>query len=121
MPHRIETVDRKRILIWEAPAGTLASEADVSQLLAAAWENDVDWVAVETATLHDNFFRLETRLAGDVLQKMVNYGVKLTVVGDITPWLERSNAFRAFVAEANRQRPPGFVASLDSLLAGTAA
>lgn len=103
------------LLVWNAPANAIAREADVNDLLAAAWENDVTWVAVRTDVLHDDFFRLDTGLAGAILQKLVNYGVRLAVIGDIEPWLARSEAFSAFVREANRGRTTSFVATIDAL------
>ncbi|VVE45676.1 hypothetical protein PPN31114_04399 [Pandoraea pneumonica] len=111
----IIAIDNVPLLVWNAPANAIAREADVNELLAAAWENDVTWVAVHTDVLHDDFYRLETGLAGAMLQKLVNYGVKLAVIGDITPWLARSEAFSAFVREANRGRTTAFTTTLEAL------
>ncbi|WP_084656055.1 DUF4180 domain-containing protein [Pandoraea norimbergensis] len=112
----IVTLDHRPVLIWNAPANALSREADVGDLLSAAWENDVDWVALHTHVLHDDFFRLETGLAGVILQKLVNYRVKLTIIGDIESWLARSEAFRAFVRETNRGNTASFVATFDTFL-----
>ncbi|EAR11112.1 DUF4180 domain-containing protein [Reinekea blandensis] len=47
-----------------------------------------------------DFFDLKTGLAGEILQKFVNYRMQLTVIGD---WRQiRSNALRDFIRECNR-------------------
>ncbi|WP_231748166.1 DUF4180 domain-containing protein [Burkholderia sp. ABCPW 14] len=56
---------------------------------------------------HDDFFRLDTCVAGHLVQKLINYGVKLAVVGDIDAPLARSRALRALVRETNRAMRSG--------------
>lgn len=46
------------------------------------------------------FFDLKTKIAGDILQKYVNYGVKLAIVGDFSS--VESNSLNAFIIECNR-------------------
>nr|WP_231747194.1 DUF4180 domain-containing protein [Burkholderia sp. BDU5] len=47
--------------------------------------------------MHDDFFRLDSCVAGHFVQKLINYGVKRAVVGDIDAPLARSRALRALV------------------------
>lgn len=47
----------------------------------------------------NDFFDLSTKLAGDILQKIVNYNVKLAIVGDFS--LYNSNALKDFIYECN--------------------
>ncbi|WP_244108535.1 DUF4180 domain-containing protein [Burkholderia anthina] len=91
-------------------------ESDALDLVALAHEHQADWIVVPAEALHDDFYRLDSGLAGAVLQKLVNYGVRLGVVGDIGRWLTRSEALRALVREANRGQSVWFVASEDDLL-----
>ena len=62
------------------------------------------------ARLDPAFFDLRSGVAGDIVQKFVNYGLRLAVVGDISESLERSGALRDFVRESNRGRQVWFVA-----------
>ncbi len=104
------------MLVLDPPAAPLQRESDALDLVALAHEHQADWIVVPAEALHDDFYRLDSGLAGAVLQKLVNYGVRLGVVGDIGRWLTRSEALRALVREANRGQSVWFVASEDDLL-----
>lgn len=92
-------------------------EADAGELLSAAFGNEAEWIAVTTAQLSPDFFRLGTGLAGAVVQKLVNYGCKLAVIGDIEAALAKSAPLRDFVWESNRGHHLWFVKTLDELKA----
>ena len=53
-----------------------------------------------------DFFRLETRIAGNMLQKLTNYRMKCAIVGDISAPLAASGALRA-CASPTRAAPSG--------------
>ncbi|AFQ47456.1 alpha/beta hydrolase [Burkholderia cepacia GG4] len=116
MPDRLVHAAGRRVLLRDSAANLVQRESDALDLVALAHEHDADWVAVPAAALHDDFYRLDSGLAGAVLQKLVNYGVRLAVVGDIGGWLARSDALRALVRESNRGASVWFVASEDDLL-----
>ena len=56
------------------------------------------------------FFALATGVAGAVVQKFVNYRLRLVVVGDVSEHVAASTALRDFVREANRGGQTWFVA-----------
>lgn len=109
------TMGGKRVLVMMENAPRVESERDVDALIVACREYDTSWVALRGASLHDDFFRLETGMAGHVVQKLINYGLHVAVVGDITAWLGRSRALRAWVNESNRGNTFWFVADLNEL------
>ncbi|AOJ08033.1 alpha/beta hydrolase [Burkholderia mayonis] len=84
-------------------------------MIVAARERDATWIALPPEQRHDDFFRLDTCVAGHLVQKLINYGVKLAVVGDIDAPLARSRALRALVRETNRGDAFWFVADFDAL------
>ncbi|RFZ78862.1 DUF4180 domain-containing protein [Lacrimispora amygdalina] len=47
----------------------------------------------------EDFFRLSTCLAGEILQKYVNYGVKMAVIGDFSVYT--SKPLKDFIYESN--------------------
>ncbi|WP_338596558.1 DUF4180 domain-containing protein [Saccharopolyspora sp. SCSIO 74807] len=49
------------------------------------------------------------------MQKFTSYGVRLAIIGDITPHLAASSALRALVRESNRARHVWFLPDLDAL------
>ena len=103
----------------DAEGPLLATPADFSQLIGAAWGRDVDAIVIPVARLHRDFFVLSTRLAGEALQKLTQHGLMLVVLGDVSAHLEKSRALRDFVREANRGRHARFVASEAELAALT--
>lgn len=90
---------------------------DVTAVIGEAFGARADWVAVPVDRLPPRFFALRTRWAGEVLQKFVNYRLKVAVVGDIGPALAASAALRDFVREANAGRQVWFLDSEADLAA----
>ena len=74
-----------------------------------------DVVAIPVTRLDDRFFDLSSGLAGEIMQKFVNYQVRLAIVGDISAHLAASSALRALVLESNRGRHIWFVPDLEAL------
>jgi hypothetical protein len=62
----------------------------------------------------DAFFDLSSRVAGEILQKVSNYSMKLAIVGDFTQYASRS--LRDFIHESNRTGQVVFVATLEQAL-----
>lgn len=48
------------------------------------YETDYDRIVIHKALLSEGFFDLKTRLAGEILQKFINYQLKAAVVGDFS-------------------------------------
>ena len=72
-------------------------------------------VAIPVARLGSAFFDLRTGIAGEIAQIAVNYRLKLAIVGDISDYVARSNAFRDWVVECNRGEGVRFVLSIAEL------
>lgn len=104
-----------RILRFAEDGPPLAHERDVNDFISAAWEAKADWVAIPTARLGPDFLRLSTRVAGEVIQKFVNYHVGLAIMGDISAEVAASGALRDFVYESNQGRNVWFVADAAEL------
>jgi hypothetical protein len=78
--------------------GGLARAEDALEVISACFEASADRVLVEAKALPPEFFTLSTRFAGEFLQKLANYGVRLAgVFPDETAYPER---FREFLREA---------------------
>lgn len=104
-----------RVLICGEDGERLESERDIGTFLGAAWAEDAALVAIPVARINADFFRLNTRLAGETAQKFVNYRIQLAIIGDISPWLAESKALRDFVYEANRGQALWFLDDLAAL------
>jgi hypothetical protein len=60
-------------------------------------------------------FHLRTGVAGKMLQKFVNSGVKLAILGDVSAYTAASSALRDFIYESNRGEAIWFVADRHEL------
>ena len=62
--------------------------------------------------VNPEFFDLKTKLAGDILQKAVNYRMKVAIVGEFSKY--ESNSLKAFMVECNRGRQIFFVGNRET-------
>lgn len=69
---------------------------------------DVHLVIRKEDVLED-FFDLKTRIAGEILQKFVNYNMAVAIVGDFSGYSSKS--LKDFIYESNKGRSVFFVES----------
>ena len=93
----------------------LATERDATDAVAAGWSAGAGMVAIPLSRLPDDIFTLSNRRLGEMMQKFVNYRMRLAILGDIGPAIAASDAFRDFVREANRRPEVWFVADIAEL------
>ena len=93
----------------------LASEADALDLMGQLYGQEVDLIVLPVERLDPGFFDLRTGIAGAVTQKLLNYGFRLAIVGDIDRFTSGSAALAAYVRESNRGRQVWFVPDVDAL------
>ena len=92
--------------------GVLVKDAGGFLSLMMEAHANADRVALHAENIDPAFFNLRSGMAGDILQKLVNYRMKLAIVGDISEHLEKSEALKALVRESNRGRDVRFVATI---------
>ena len=112
----VETVNGVRILRVPAEGPAIGTEQDALDLIGETYGQEVDLIAVPAARLHPDFLRLRTRMAGDFMQKMQNYGLRLAIVGDISAAVAGSPALRDFVYESNSIGRMVFVQDEDEMI-----
>ena len=113
----VEILNGAPIWLCDAEGPPLSTSRDATDIIGDAYGSDVVAIALPAARLADEVFDLSTRLAGEFVQKFVNYGVTLAIVGDISAHVAASAALRDFVTESNRGRHLWFVDDLDALAA----
>ncbi len=102
------------VLVLDPAGPVIATEQDALDLIGAAFLG-AQVVAVPASRLDARFFTLGNRFAGDVMQKFVNYRLRLAIVGDISAHLTESSALRALVHESNKGGHVWFLPDLDAL------
>ena len=75
--------------------------------LSARYETGADRIAIDKSVIAEEFFILSTGLAGEVLQKFINYHIKAAIWGDYSRYT--SKPLRDFIYESNHGRDFFFV------------
>lgn len=77
--------------------------------MSVSHETGVVNIILPKSCISEDFFILSTKLAGDVLQKYINYGIKLAIFGDFSPYT--SKPLHDFIYESNNGKDFFFVAT----------
>lgn len=91
-----------------------ATISTTQQFLQMIMDSAADAVIVHKENIHESFFDLKSGLAGDMLQKVVNYRLRLAIVGDFSVY--ESKSLKAFIVESNRSNTIVFVNTVEKAL-----
>jgi hypothetical protein len=108
-------LDGTRILEFSVNDAEVSAALDSSALISLAIEHRAGLVILPASEVGNGFFQLKTGVAGDLIQKFVNYRLRLAIIGDLTAYAEQSAALRAFISESNRGRTLWFSPTLADL------
>ena len=87
----IEPTDREKVVTDAQSALDLA--------MTVQYTLDANRIAIPKTAIADAFFILSSGLAGEILQKYVNYHVKIAIFGDFSRYT--SKPLRDFLYESN--------------------
>lgn len=71
-------------------------------IITVKYETGCTNIAVNKEAIINDFFVLSTCLAGEILQKFINYGVRFAIYGDFTKYT--SKPLKDFMYESNNGR-----------------
>lgn len=80
-------------------------------LMTVKYEKDCGRLILDQTAVCEAFFRLSSGIAGEVLQKFINYHTKLAIVGDFSKY--SSQPLRDFIYECNHGNDIFFVGNLE--------
>lgn len=78
-------------------------------IMSASYELNTKRIIIDKALVADEFFALSTGLAGEILQKFINYGGKLAIYGDYSRYA--SKPLGDFIYESNNGQDVFFVST----------
>ena len=87
------------------------NDQDALNLMSAV---SSDYIILHEYNFRKDFFDLSTRIAGEVLQKLTNYHVKLAIIGDYEKF--QSKSFKDFIYESNKIGEHIFVKSIEEVI-----
>ena len=73
------------------------------------YEHDCLNIAMDKTVISEDFFKLSTGIAGEVVQKFINFGYRLAIIGDFSGYTSKS--LRDFIYECNNGQYLFFVES----------
>lgn len=76
-------------------------------MMTVRYETGCNKIALNKEAIIEDFFVLSTGLAGEVLQKFINYHVKFAIWGDFSQY--KSKALKDFIYESNEGKDAFFV------------
>lgn len=82
---------------------------DVLDLFGELYGQYYDGIILYERNITPDFFDLQTKLAGEILQKFSNYRIRLVIVGDWSKYTSRS--LEAFICESNKGKTVNFSSS----------
>jgi len=104
-----------------AEGPSLAGERALSDLIGELYGAGARMVVIPLERLGPDFLRLSSGVAGEVLQKLVNYRFQVAILGDVSAAAAKSAPLRDFIRESNRGATVWFVEDLTALEAKLAA
>jgi hypothetical protein len=111
MNHSLHNINGQVIAELHANGTTIR---DAQQFLEIMMNLPADKMVIHQACIDESFFDLRSGLAGEILQKVVNYSRQLGIVGDFSS--HESKSLRDFIRESNKSNTVVFVATLDDAL-----
>jgi len=86
-------------------------QSAIDLMMTVKYETGIKNIAISKNLIIDNFFLLSSGIAGEILQKFINYQFRIAIYGDYTKYT--SKPLKDFIYESNNGRDIFFVESLD--------
>lgn len=89
--------------------GTIISDEQsaIDIFMTIAYETGENRFIISKENLTEDFFNLSNKIAGGILQKLINYRMKLAIIGDFSNY--NSKALKDFIYECNSRNDIFFV------------
>ena len=100
---RITTIKKKSIDIAIVTSDEVLIkdvQSALNLMATVQYKTGCNRIILNKSSIIDDFFDLKTKVAGEILQKFINYRVKLAIVGDFSIYTSKS--LKAFITESNQ-------------------
>ena len=89
-------------------------QSSLDFIATVRYETGSDRIILNKSAICEEFFNLKTRLAGEVLQKFVNYHMKIAIVGDFSVYSSKS--LKDFIYESNKGKDIFFLSNIEQAI-----
>ncbi|MBH5316321.1 DUF4180 domain-containing protein [Paenibacillus sp. GSMTC-2017] len=80
MNYQIRELESTKYIELISTTDPLSTENDALDLVALCWEHETNALMIHYVALSEDFFKLRTKLAGNMIQKFINYGIKVAAI-----------------------------------------
>lgn len=84
-------------------------QSALDMMATVNFEAGCNHIVLNKSLICEDFFNLRTRLAGEILQKFINYQVKIAIVGDFSVYSSKS--LKDFIYESNNGKDIFFLSN----------
>lgn len=109
---KIEKIEKNNIICAVIRSGDTVitdTQSALDVLMAAKYDAGTNNIVIAKELIAENFFILSSGLAGEILQKYVNYGGRIAVYGDFSHYT--SKLLKDFIYESNKGHDVFFVST----------
>lgn len=99
---QIAIVSSEHILITDA-------QSALDFFATVDYETGCSRMIINKSSICEEFFDLSTKIAGDILQKFINYRKKIAIIGDFSMYTSKS--LKDFIYESNKGKDIFFLPS----------
>ncbi len=111
----VAVINSDKVLIKDVPSA-------LDLIMTVKYETGCTNIAINKEAIVNDFFVLSTCLAGEILQKFINYGIGLAIYGDFSKYT--SKPLKDFMYESNKGKDiyfqPNVSLAVEKLLGGFA-
>lgn len=90
------------------------TQSALDLMMTVKYETGADRIAINKGAITDNFFILSSGLAGEILQRFINYRFKLAIYGDYSKYT--SKPLHDFIYESNNGKDIFFMSSREAAI-----
>ena len=90
------------------------SQSALDLMMTVNYEKECSRIILDKSAICEEFFILSSGIAGEVLQKFINYHTKLAIIGDFTKYT--SKPLHDFIYECNKGNDIFFADNLDQAI-----
>ncbi|RAV97923.1 DUF4180 domain-containing protein [Pseudochryseolinea flava] len=106
--HNVNGISIAELIVHAPPIGS------TQEFLQMMMDSSAEAVIVRKESIQELFFDLKSGIAGEMLQKVVNYRLRLAIVGDFS--IYDSKSLKAFIYESNKSNTIVFVSTIEDAL-----
>lgn len=100
--------EKAAIVLSDSPV-IVDVDSALDLLMSAKYEADTKYIIIDKKLIAEDFFILSSGLAGEILQKYINYDGKIAIYGDFSHYT--SKPLKDFIYESNKGKDVFFVAT----------